>query len=548
MEKYTETKTTSTENIIISRAEYEELLAKLSEAQASLKEAQSSNDGLKSRVEWLEQVLKISNKYRFGAKSEKVKEQLVEGMANLFDEAEATQAVEEHLAQQEASTVVPEHIRLKRRKAEDVIANLPEDTPAEIIEHYLPEDETKCPKCGNQMEIIGKQEYKHIVIVPAQVKLRIDVYYTYACKSCPDHGNNVTVIEAPKGKQVLPGSYASPEAVAHLMVQKFVMGSPLYRMEQEFSRQNIGLTRQTMSNWMLSSTERWLVPIYEELHKRLLQSEVLHADETTVQVLHEPGRHAESRSYMWVYRTSGCAEHPIVLFKYEEGRSGKYPEAFLKGFKGYLHSDGYEVYHKLGPDIVNVGCQVHARRKFYDIIKDKKGGMNQTAAKAVGYFTKISKIEDKLAKLSAQERHTKRLELVAPVLDELFAWAETVKAAPKSKLGEAFTYLKNQKQYLYNYLLDGRLESTNNRAERSVKPFVIARKNFLFANTPKGAAGSSIMFSLIETAKENKLDPYRYLTYVFRTAPNLDQNQPDWIESLLPEHAPDECKLTYKHK
>lgn len=548
MKNNTETKTTSTENVTISRAQYEELLAKLSEAQANLKEAQSNNDGLKSRVEWLEQVLKISNKNRFGAKSEKLNELLVAEMPNIFDEAEAIKAVEEHQEQQKESTVVPEHFRRKRRKAEDIIATLPEDTPTEIIEHYLPEDETKCPKCGTQMEIIGKQEYKHIVIVPAQVKLRIDVCYTYACKNCPDNGNNVTVVEAPREKPVLPGSYASAEAIAHLMVQKNTMGSPLYRMEQEFMRQNIALTRQTMSNWMLSSTERWLAPIYEELHKRLLQNEVLHADETTVQVLHELGRRAESKSYMWVYRTSGCAEHPIVLYKYEEGRSGKYPEEFLKGFKGYLHSDGYEVYHKLGPDVVNVGCQVHARRKFYEIIKDKKGGVNQTAAKAVGYFTKISKIEDKLAKLTAEERHKKRLELVQPVLDELFAWAETSKAAPKSKLGEAFTYLNNQKRYIYNYLLDGRLESTNNRAERSVKPFVIARKNFLFANTPKGADGSSIMFSIIETARENRLDPYRYLTYVFKTAPNLDRSQPNWIDVLLPENAPDECKLTYKHK
>ena len=165
MKNNTETKTTSTENVTISRAQYEELLAKLSEAQANLKEAQSNNDGLKSRVEWLEQVLKISNKNRFGAKSEKLKEQLIEGMANLFDEAEATQAVEEHQQQQEESTVVPEHVRRKRRKAEDIIANLPEDTPTEIIEHYLPADETKCPKCGSQMEIIGKHEYKHIVIM-----------------------------------------------------------------------------------------------------------------------------------------------------------------------------------------------------------------------------------------------------------------------------------------------------------------------------------------------------------------------------------------------
>lgn len=251
---------------------------------------------------------------------------------------------------------------------------------------------------------------------------------------------------------------------------------------------------------------------------------------------------------MWLYRTSGCAEHPIVLYKYEQGRKTAYPAEYLRGFKGYLHTDGYEVYHRLGSEIVNVGCMIHARRNFYEIIKDKKNGVNREAAKAVGYFTRISKIEDSLAALSAEERYQKRLELEKPVLDELFAWANTVYATPKSGLGVALTYLKNQKEYLYNYLLDGRLEWTNNRAERSIKPFVISRKNFLFANTPKGAEGSATIFSIIETAKENNLDPYRYLVYVLKTAPNLDQSEPDWIEQLLPENAPEECLTIHNRK
>ena len=162
--------------------------------------------------------------------------------------------------------------------------------------------------------------------------------------------------------------------------------------------------------------------------------------------------------------------------------------------------------------------------------------------------TKLFKIEDALAKKSAEERYQKRLELEKPILDELFAWAEKLYVTPKSKLGEAVTYLLNQKKYLYNYLLDGRLESSNNRAERSVKPFVIARKNFLFANTANGADGSSIIFSLIETAKENKLDPYRYLTHVLGLAPNLDQSNPAWVEQLLPENAPEYCKANYRQK
>lgn len=203
---------------------------------------------------------------------------------------------------------------------------LPEGTATEVIEHYLPQDEQNCPKCGAEMEIIGKKEYKSLVIIPAQYKVRVDICYTYACKACPDNGNNVTVIEAPRPKQALSGSYASPEAVAYLMTQKYVMASPLYRMEQEFHRQGLELSRQTMANWLLDSADLWLKPIYECLHKKLLTHEVLHADETTLQVLLEEGRRPQSKSYMWVYRTSSDAEHPIVLYKYEQGRSVRYPE------------------------------------------------------------------------------------------------------------------------------------------------------------------------------------------------------------------------------
>ena len=166
----------------------------------------------------------------------------------------------------------------------------------------------------------------------------------------------------------------------------------------------------------------------------------------------------------------------------------------------------------------------------------------------MGYFSKIFKLENALAKKSVEERYAKRLELEKPILDELFAWAEKLYVTPKSKLGEAVTYLRNQRRYLYNYLLDGRLEASNNMAERSVKPFVISRKNFLFANTAGGAEGSSIIFSLIETVKENKLDPYRYLTHILRLAPTLAQDEENWVEQLLPENAPENCKANYREQ
>ena len=537
--------TTNTDCITISRVQYEKFLA----LEAALKNTQNTNDMLQSRVNWLEQILGVLRQNNHGSKSEKISEELLERMGRLFDEPEVIKLSEEEEPEEEKQAVeVKAHIRTKKAKS-NIWDKLPEGTATEVVEHFLPEAEQVCPNCGTEMEVIGKKEYKTMVIIPAQYKVRIDVCYTYACKSCPENGNNVTVIEAPRAKQVIPGSFASPEAIAHIMTQKYVMGSPLYRQEQEFRRQGLVLSRQTMANWLLASAEKLLMPLYECLHKKLLMQEILHADETTLQVLHEEGRKPQSQSYMWVYRTGSNVEHPIVLYKYEPGRSGKYPQEFLKGFEGYLHSDGYGVYHNLGSNVINVGCLVHARRKFHDVIKlNKKDGANQNAAKAVGYFTKIFKLEDSLAKKSVEERYQKRLELEKPILDELFAWAEKLAVTPKSKLGEAVTYLLNQKQYLYNYLLDGRLESSNNRAERSVKPFVISRKNFLFANTANGATGSGIIFSLIETAKENKLDPYRYLTYVLGLAPNLELEDDKEIEQLLPENVPENCKANYRGK
>ena len=535
------TTTTSTDSVTISRAQYEKFLA----LEAALQNTQSTNNMLQSRVNWLEQVLDLFKRNDFGSKSEKISKDMQEQIGRLFDEAELIQNVEKEAA---ATVEVKSHARQKKAKT-SIWEHLPEGTTKELVEHYLTAENALCPKCGTPMEIIGKKEYRTLIIVPAQYKVRIDVCYTYACKECPENGDNVTVVEAPRPKQVIAGGFASPEAIAHIMTQKFVMGSPLYRQEQEFHRQGLELSRQTMANWLLQSADMWLRPIYDLMHKKLLEHDVLHADETTLQVLHEDGRKPQSKSYMWVYRTSGCAEHPIVLYKYEPTRSGSCAREFLEGFKGYLHTDGYHVYHNLNLGVTSVGCLVHARRKFYDVIKlNKKDGANQNAAKAVGYFTKLFKIEDALAKKSAEERYQKRLELEKPILDELFAWAEKLYVTPKSKLGDAVTYLLNQKKYLYNYLLDGRLESSNNRAERSVKPFVIARKNFLFANTANGADGSSIIFSLIETAKENKLDPYRYLTHVLGLAPNLDQSNPAWVEQLLPENAPEYCKANYRQK
>jgi transposase len=318
------------------------------------------------------------------------------------------------------------------------------------------------------------------------------------------------------------------------MTQKFVMGSPLYRQEQELNRNGIMLSRQTMSNWLIYAAETWLEPIYNRLKNNLLQYDILHADETVLQVLKEPGKTAQSKSYMWLYRTSGDAKHPIVLYEYQPGRHAKYPEAFLKNFTGYLHTDGYDAYHKLPENIVVVGCLAHLRRKFDEALKILTEKDRESSGAFIGkrYCDNLFALERDFATLSAENRFLERQKRSKPLMDEFFAWVEALNCTPQSGLGKAAAYALSQRKYLERFFLDGRLEISNNRAERSIKPFVISRKNFLFANTPRGAKASAIMYSIIETTKENGLNLFEYLTCVFKTAPNLAA-----ADLLLPHRA-----------
>ncbi len=535
MKKTNDFGTSNAEMITISRAEYDEKNARLAAQDERISR-------LEDQVEVLMKALRLARHKQFGASSEKTDESVMEQLTFLFNEAEVFVEVK---AEEEDVTVVSAHKRHK--KHEYTLDNIPENIPKEQVEHRLEGEDLVCPQCGDTMAEIGKEVVRTLKIIPAKVVIKEDIYYSYACKSCnetADDGSETPVVKAPREKNIISGSFAAAETISHIMTQKFVMGSPLYRQEQEINRWGIHLSRQTMSNWILRATEDYLTPVYERLHKELLKREVLHADETTLQVLHEPGKKPQSNSYMWLYRTSGDTDRPIVLYEYQPGRSAKHPEAFLTGSRGYLHTDGYTGYHNLQKEITVVGCWAHLRRKFDEAVKSLPKGKvkGSSASQGLAYCNLLFEIEQGIADKAPEEKYNERLKQAKPVLDAMLAWANTRTAAPKSALGKAFTYLKEQWPYLTNYLKDGRLEISNNRAERSIKPFVIDRKNFLFANTPKGATGSAVMFSLIQTAIENNLDPYRYLTWLMKTANNADLKDEQIVQSLLPWNAPPECK------
>lgn len=322
------------------------------------------------------------------------------------------------------------------------------------------------------------------------------------------------------------------------MTQKFVQAVPIYRQEQDYQRNGLQLSRQTLSNWANRSALEWLSPLYEALKENLLAREILSADETTVQVFREPNKKATTKSYMWLYRTGDDQpERPIVLYEYQPSRSAHHSKKFLGNFRGFLHADGYEAYHKLGSSIIVCGCLAHARRKFEEALKSipPKEQIGSQAMVGKGYCDKLFEIEKQLKDLEPKERYEKRLELAKPVWDAYLSWLKNSNPLPQSALGKAIYYSLNQWKYLQNYLLDGRCEISNNRAERSIKPFIIGRKNFLFANTVRGAQASAITYSIIETAKENNLNPFEYLKHLFEQLPNIDfKENPEDLKNYLP--------------
>ena len=407
----------------------------------------------------------------------------------------------------------------------------PEGVTVEVVEHGIPEAERVCDACGTVMEQIGKEVQRTLVLRPATATIREDVYYTYACRKCSIEATETPILKTERIPPVISGSYASPEAIAHIMVQKFVMASPLYRQEQELNRSGIQLSRQTMSNWVLTAGERWLLPVYHALHKELLTNEILHADETTLMVLREPERRARQRSYVWLYRTSGNALRPVVLYDYQPSRAGVCASRFLEGFSGYLHTDGYEAYHCSLPETVcSVGCWAHMRRKFTDTLRSlpKELRSRSPAQTGLDFCNRLFALEAEFLRqaLSAEQRYAQRKQRSEPIAGKFFRWAQNEyekNPVPKSLYGAALGYALRQQSWLMHVFCDGRLELSNNRAERSVRPFAIGRKNWLFSNTPLGAKISAVIYSLVETAKINGLNPASYLEYLLTALPRGSQ-------------------------
>ena len=486
------------------------------------------------KYQLLEEKFKTLQRKFFGKSSEKLTPE-DELQGRLFDEAEDGMSPENETSQESEEpcvTKVKEHARKKTGRKP-----LPVDLPREVVIHDLGDDEKKCPCCGEERKQIGSDETEELDIIPATIKVIRNVYLKYGPCGCDEFLNSgeAEIKKAAALKRMIPGSIVSPGLLAYTVTSKYEDALPFYRQSKIFERIGIKISRATLCNWTIEAYEKMtgFMKIFEE---QLKSGNIIRMDETTIQVLHEENRRPENKSYMWV--SIGYPERgkPLVLYQYHPTRSKKIPYDFLEGFNGYLQTDGYDGYNHAASrvGIVHVGCFAHARRYFFDAAKLNK--KDSRAHKGLQFIKRIYEVENELREKNPGDDLflEQRKKLVLPVLDDFHRWLVLSKneVIPKSKTGEAINYTLNEWSKLIRYIDAAFLTPDNNETERAIRPFVIGRKNWLFSNTPRGANASAAMYSLIESAKANRLEPYAYLKFLFIRLPKAS-NQAD-LKALLP--------------
>ena len=482
-------------------------------------------------IERLNERIQLLLARRFGASSERA----ADAQLGLFNEAEQVAAAEADEADEELETVeVPAHSRrVPKRKP------LGADLPRVRVVHDLDESDKHCPHDGTALELIGSVDSEQLDIVPATIQVLRHERLKYACPCCKGHMKT-----APMTPQPIPKSQASPGLLAYIATAKYVDALPLYRQAQQLERIGLECSRATLARWMVRCGEL-VQPLINLLRDTLLALDYLQCDETTVQVLNEPGKSAQSLSYLWAQR-SGLPETPVILFDYDPTRSGDVPKRLLEGFKGTLQTDGYAGYDPVcsAQGLTRVYCMAHARRYFTDALKAKGVNPNKLPPKSVkgthhhlkalGFFKTLYTIERRIKTKPPDERQRIREAESRPVLERFKAWLDKLapRVRPDTALGEAIAYTLNHWQGLVRYCDDGRVAIDTNAVENAIRPFCVGRRNWMFSTSVAGARSSANLYSLIATAKANNLEPYAYLRRVFTELPKAASVED--IERLLP--------------
>jgi len=490
-------------------------------------------------IQNMNEMLVKNKKAMFGKSSEQLK--YIDGSEQISIFNEAEKEYDGGAVEPTEQTIVEAHNRKPKRTKEELTAGL---------KHYeviceLNDEEKLCKACGTELVVIGKEKLRsELNIVPQQLFV-IDYYRNvYKCAECEKKADEAVIIKADAPVAVMKKSMASATTVAYVIQEKYQMGVPLYRQEQYWKSNGINLNRNTLANWIIRSSQ-WFVPLWEYMRKALLSLDVIHADETELKVLKDNGKPVDSMSRMWVFCSGKHEPKQLCLYKYHATRSGKVAKEMLEEYSKYLQTDGYSGYNII-QTATRIGCWAHVRRKWTDCLPKGIDSTNSKAAKALELVEKLFAIEILAESLTIEEIQKLRDEQSKPVLDAYWSLLESIDAPGGSNLHKAVEYSFNQKKHLENVMLDGRLEFTNNRAERAVKPFVMARKNFLFSDTSKGADASAMCFSIIETAKLNNLNVYGYLTYLLTELPKFGENPTtEQLELVMPwALLPDYCRNT----
>lgn len=490
-----------------------------------------------AQIDYLKEQNRLLRNELFGRSSEKsVREN--RDQLSLFTAAPVDQAPADGDTE-ELQITVASHRRKKRGRKP-----LPDHLPRVDIIHDLTEAEKMCD-CGHQMSRIGQEQCEKLDYIPAKIQVLRHIRYKYACKHCQGvESDGPTVRIAPAPIQLIPKSNATAGLLAHILTCKFADALPLYRQQKIFARLGLDLSRSTMANWAIEVSTRCRALI-DLLAEQIRGGPLINVDETTLQVLKEPGRRNTSKSYMWIYR-GGEPDKPALVYQYAPSRSGQVAEKFIGDYRGYVQSDAFAGYNRLEhkPYIRLLGCWAHARRKFVEVIKAKKKIRSNRknprglADEAITFIEKLYRIEKQAREqqLSFEQIGSLRQKEALPILERFKQWlAEKAPIVPpKSLLGKAIAYSMDNWQRLIVYVEDGRLKPDNNAAENAIRPFVVGRKNWLFAGHPRGAEASATFFSLIESAKANALEPYAYLRYLFVNLP-LAESKRDY-HLLLPQN------------
>ncbi len=482
----------------------------------------------------LEQAI-LARQRMFGASSEQLRAQ-----GRLFDEAEslahtsteaqdtAPQAPQQPAHPSDPLTTLTATATPQVKAARGKRAALATGLPRVDVVHEVPQAQRTCP-CGTPMVEIGQDISEQLDIVPMQVRVLRHIRKRYGCP-----GSQHAPVTAKLPAQPLPKSNASVDFLAMLLAVKFVDGQPLARFENVLARHHAVVPRQTLARWVIGSAGV-LQPLHNLMRDVLLDGALIHMDETVVQVLKEKGKAATSNSYMWV-QTGGPPDKPVVLYDYDRSRSASVPTALLEGFKGYLMTDGYDGYNAVAriDGIERLACWAHVRRRFVEATRVQPKGKRGRADEAVSLIGKLYGVERQYKDAAPEVRHLARQQSSVPVLAALHAWMlqHTPLVTPKSALGTALAYMGNLWAQLERYTERGDLPIDNNRCENAIRPFVIGRKAWLFSDTPAGAHASAVIYSLVQTAKANGLEPYTWLRQVLRDLPAAKTVED--VEALLP--------------